>query len=255
MKREMEMFKKEVKTNINELENDAEFHKISEQWFCHSMEKKYSYNFRWMGRPIIQYPQDIVAMQEIIWEVKPDLIIETGIAHGGSLIFYASMLELLGGNGHILGIDIDIREHNRREIEQHSMYKRITMFEGSSLADEIVEEVFKFAENYKKILVVLDSYHSEEHVLQECKRYSSLVKKGSYLVVMDTCCEMVYQNRQENREELPECLNRPWGLGDNPMTAVEKFLTTSDRFEIDKSIDAKLQISCAPNGYLRCIKD
>jgi cephalosporin hydroxylase len=219
------------------------------------MDDKYSYNFRWMGRPIIQYPQDIMAMQEIIWDVKPDLIIETGIAHGGSLIFYASLMTLLGNNGHVLGIDIDIREHNRKEIEKHPMYDKITMFEGSSIDKDIVEKVFQFAKNYKKVLVVLDSNHAGNHVLQECRSYSPLVKKGSYLVVMDTNTELVFQNKQAQNVELPEYMVRPWGLGDNPMTGLQDFLKENDRFKIDETIDNKLQISCAPNGYLRCIKD
>ncbi|MEN6349494.1 MAG: CmcI family methyltransferase, partial [Syntrophomonas sp.] len=112
---------------------NSSFQSLSNQWFMESCRQKYSYRFQWLGRPIIQYPQDIMAMQEIIWQVKPDLIIETGIAHGGSLVFYASMLELLGGEGLVLGIDIDIREHNRREIEKHPLYKRIQMIAGSSI--------------------------------------------------------------------------------------------------------------------------
>lgn len=252
MRDEIQAFKEEVRENIENLNNDTELQKLSQEWFCRSMEGKYSYNFSWMGRPIIQYPQDIMAMQEIIWEVQPDLIIETGIAHGGSLIFYASMLELLG-RGAVLGIDIDIREHNRREIEKHPMYKRITMYEGSSIDDNMVNKVFAFAKDYEKVLVVLDSCHSGEHVYEECKKYSPLVKLGSYLVVMDTCCEMVYE-KEAQKDSLPDWLDRPWGLGDNAMTGMNKFLETTDRFEIDWRIDAKLQISCAPNGYLRCIK-
>lgn len=256
MKSEIEKFEDEVRENISRMGSDVKLQKLSEDWFCRSMEDKYSYNFCWMGRPIIQYPQDIIAMQEIIWDVCPDLIIETGIAHGGSLIFYASMLELIGNDkGHVLGIDIDIREHNRREIEKHPMYKRITMLEGSSTDEELIKNVFEFACDYKRVLVVLDSFHSEEHVLKECISYSPLIKKGSYLVVMDTCCEMVYQNRENSGEKLPDWLDRPWGVGNNAMTGMKKFLQTTDRFKIDIEIDSKLQISCAPSGYLKCIKD
>jgi len=150
---------------------------------------KYSYNFTWLGRPIIQYPQDMIAMQEIIWQVKPDLIIETGIAHGGSLIFHASILELIGGKGEVLGIDIDIREHNRVEIEKHSMYKRIDMIQGSSIDEEVAKQVHEFAKGKKQILVVLDSMHTHDHVLKELELYSPLVTKGSYLVVFDTIIE------------------------------------------------------------------
>lgn len=255
MKNPIEEFKKEVENNIKNLGEDTELHQLSEQWFCKSIDDKYSYNFRWLGRPIIQYPQDIIAMQEIVWDVKPDLIIETGIAHGGSLIFYASLLTLLGNNGHVLGIDIDIREHNRKEIEKHPMYDKITMLEGSSIDKEVITKVYQFASQYQKVLVILDSCHTESHVLEECRLYSPLVKKGSYLVVMDTCCEMIYRRMKESNRELPEHLIKSWGLGSNAMTGLQEFLKENDRFEIDTMIDNKLQISCAPNGYLKCVKD
>jgi cephalosporin hydroxylase len=206
---------------------------------------QYSYNFSWMGRPIIQYPQDMIAMQEIIWEIKPDLIIETGIAHGGSLIYYASLLELIG-KGEVLGIDIDIREHNRKEIEQHKMFKRIKMISGSSIDEAIIEEVKKFTEGKKTILVVLDSNHTHDHVLKELKFYSPLVSIGSYIVVFDTIVE-----------DLPEgyfSQSRPWSLGNNPKTAVNEFLQNNKQFVIDEAIDNKLLISVAPSGYLKRIK-
>ena len=194
-----------------------------------SSKYEYSYHFNWLGRPIIQHPQDILALQEIIWEVKPDLIIETGIAHGGSLIFSASILELIG-KGQVLGIDIDIRKHNKQEIEKHSMFKRITMIQGSSIDKNIVKKVKKFAENKKKVLLILDSNHSHKHVLKELNSYSSLVTKGSYIIVFDTIIE-----------EIPEKLiqNRPWSAKDNPKTAVRKFLKNDDRFKIDKKIPKK----------------
>ncbi len=205
----------------------------------------YSYNFSWMGRPIIQFPQDMIAMQEIIWQVKPDLIIETGIAHGGSLIFSASMLELLGNEGQVLGIDIDIREHNRKEIEKHSMFKRIKMLEGSSIDENIVRQVHEFAEGKKSILVCLDSMHTHDHVLKELQLYSQLVTKGSYLVVFDTIIE-----------DLPDdCFSdRPWSKGNNPKTAVWEYLKTHTEFEIDKQIENKLLITVAPDGYLKRIQ-
>src|SRR5215218_2339044 len=176
---------------------------------------KYSYNFSWLGRPIIQYPQDIIAMQEIIWQVKPDLIIETGIAHGGSLIFSASMLELLNNDGRVLGIDVDIREHNRVEIEKHPMSKRIEMIQGSSVDEDVMHRVKVFAEGKRSILVVLDSLHTHEHVLKELELYAPVVTEGSYLIVLDTIIE-----------DMPEDFfpDRPWGKGDNPKTAVRKFL-------------------------------
>ncbi|MGL4524716.1 MAG: cephalosporin hydroxylase family protein [Spirochaetia bacterium] len=242
-------FKHEVKENIKRMGEDARIQKAGKNFLDHSVVHKYSYNFSWMGRPIIQYPQDILAMQEIIWQVKPDLIIETGIAHGGSLIFYASMLELIG-HGHILGIDIDIRAHNRQEIEQHPMFKRITMIQGSSIAEDVVSQVHDFAKNHQKIMVVLDSNHTHDHVLQELEAYAPLVTSGSYCVVFDTLVEDI-----KVPDEYPEVKSmtpdRPWCVGDNPKTAVVEFLKAHGEFSIDKEIDHKLIISVAPSGYLR----
>jgi len=211
-----------------------------------SVKPEYSYNFSWMGRPIIQFPQDMVAMQEIIWDIKPDLIIETGIAHGGSLIFYASLLELISisgfGDGKVLGIDIDIREHNRKEIESHPMYKNIDMIQGSSISQKIITQVKKQAEGKRKILVVLDSNHTHQHALEELIAYAPLVSKGSYCVVFDTLIEDM------PADSYPE---RAWGPGDNPKTAVWEYLKTHPEFEIDKSIQNKLLITVAPDGYLK----
>jgi len=209
-----------------------------------SNKAQYSYNFSWMGRPIIQYPQDMIAMQEIIWQVKPDLIIETGIAHGGSLIYYASILELIG-KGDVLGVDIEIREHNRKEIEAHSMIKRISMIEGSALDNAVVEKVAKVAQGKNSVMVCLDSNHTHAHVLNELNLYSPFVTAGSYLVVFDT----IVQNLPDNY--LP---GRAWSRGDNPMTAVEEFLKTHPEFIIDQDVDNKLLVSVAPRGYLRRIK-
>jgi len=213
----------------------------SMNFLMESVKFKYSYNFTWLGIPIIQYPQDMVAMQEIIWETKPDLIIETGVAHGGSIIFYASILELIG-KGEVIGIDIDIRAHNRLAIESHAMSKRIKLIQGSSISNEIFQLVKQETENKKKILVLLDSNHTHHHVLEEMKLYSSLVSVGSYLVVFDTVVE-----------DLPEetNINRPWGKGNSPKTAVNEFLKTHADFEIDFSIQNKLLITVAPDGYLK----
>jgi cephalosporin hydroxylase len=191
-------------------------------------------------------PQDIVAMQEIIWRVKPDLIIETGIAHGGSLIFYASMLELIGGGGRVIGIDVEIRAHNRSEIEKHPMAKRISMIEGSSTEPEIIQQVRGLADGCRRILVALDSNHSHDHVRRELELYSPLVTKDSYLVVFDTAVEDMPDNF------FPD---RPWKKGNNPKTAVWEFLKTTDRFVVDKETENKLLITVAPDGYLRCVKD
>lgn len=240
----IEKFEKERSENINRLTNSNELQQLGIKFVEESSGLNYSYNFKWMGRPIIQYPQDIVAMQEIIWEVKPDLIIETGIAHGGSLIMYASFMELIG-NGHILGIDIDIREHNREEIEKHQMFKRITMFEGSTVSDEMADKVKRFAKGHKTIMLILDSNHTHAHVLRELELYSDLVSKNSYCVVFDTIVE-----------DMPEGSfpDRPWDKGDNPKTAVWEFLKNNDSFEIDKSIQNKLLITVAPDGYLKRVK-
>jgi len=219
---------------------------LTAKWMKESVEEKYSYNFTWMGRPIIQYPQDILAMQELIWSIQPDLIIEAGIAHGGSLVFSASMLELnaaCGGpsDAYVLGIDIDIREHNRKAIESHPLSTRITMIEGSSIDSDVVNQVVVASHGKKSVLVLLDSNHSGDHVLSELEAYAPLTTVGSYCVVFDTVIE-----------DLPpeSSADRPWGPGNSPKTAVHKYLETHDEFTIDQTIDARLLISVAPEGYL-----
>lgn len=243
---EEEKFAREVRSNISGLKEDRDVQALSRIWLREITRHKYAYNFEWLGRPIIQFPQDMLATQEIIWSVKPELIIETGIAHGGSLIYYASLLELLGGDRRVLGIDIDIRDHNRKAIEAHPLKHRIEMLEGSSTDESIVAAANEAANDKRAVMVILDSNHTHDHVLGELKAYAPLVTKGSYLVVFDTLLEY-----------MPDDLiqDRPWGKGNNPMTAVDEFLATSDRFEIDDEIDAKLLISVAPRGYLKCVKD
>ena len=240
----VEQFKLERKKNINKVGQNKKLKKIALNFFINSWRQKYSYNFDWLGRPIIQIPQDIVALQEIIWETKPDLIIETGIAHGGSLIFYASMLELIG-RGEVLGIDVDIREHNKKEIEKHKMAKRIKMIEGSSTDEKVVKEVEKIGKRHKKVMVCLDSLHTHKHVLKELNLYSKFVTKGSYLVVFDTIIEYFPKGFFKDR---------PWDKGNNPATAVKAFLKKNKNFVIDKEIENKLLITCAPGGYLERIK-
>ncbi len=228
-------------------------------FFNRLCEYKYSYHFDWQGRPIIQFPQDIVCMQELIWDIKPDLIIETGIAHGGSLIFSASMLALLDMTDAInsgttinpkesmrkvLGIDIDIRSHNREAIEAHPMSSRIQMIQGSSIAPEVIDQVHAIAKNYSRIVVFLDSNHTHDHVLAELEAYAPLTSVGSYCVVFDTVVEDM------PKEMFPD---RPWGPGNNPKTAVWQYLKTHDEFEIDKSIQNKLLLTVAPDGYLKRI--
>ena len=240
-----DIFKKECEERVSSYPKNEGLMDAFASFRDETINAKYSYNFSWMGRPIIQYPQDIMAMQELIWQVKPDLIIETGIAHGGSLIFYASMLELLGGDGQVVGIDLDIREHNRVEVEKHPMFKRITMFEGSSTDNDILESVKNLAKDKKSVMVVLDSNHTHEHVFEELRLYSPFVTVGSYCVVFDTIVE-----------DMPggSFSDRPWGKGNNPKTAVWEFLKTNDYFEIDHDIENKLLITVAPDGYLKRVK-
>lgn len=234
-------FEQERKERIAGYENDTPLKEASRAFLAETLRAKYSYNFTWLGRPVIQHPQDMMALQEIIWAVQPDLIIETGIAHGGSLIFHASMLELLG-EGHVLGIDIDIRPHNRAEIEKHPMFKRITMLEGSSVDEEMVRRVHRIAADYKKVLVILDSNHTHDHVLQELRGYSPLVTPGSYLVVYDGIIELIPESTHEDR---------PWGPGNNPLTATWQFLKENPEFEVDREMESKLLVSAAPSGYLK----
>jgi cephalosporin hydroxylase len=246
----MTPFEREVQDRIASNAEDEALQDSAQAFVRASITPKYSYNFFWLGRPIIQYPQDIVAMQGIIWSVKPDLIIETGIAHGGSLIFSASMLELnaiCGGpqDAEVLGVDIDIRAHNREAIEAHPMFKRISMIEGSSIAPEIIEQVKIRAARKQRVLVCLDSNHTHKHVLSELETYAPLTSVGSYCMVFDTIIEDM------STETFPD---RSWGPGNNPKTAVREFLKTHLEFEIDKDIEHILLITAAPDGYLKRVR-
>ncbi len=242
---EVENFFKEVKSDIKGQGEDQEVKRLSNEWLKATLKHKHTYMYTWLGRPVIQFPADIVAIQEIIWKTKPDLIVETGIAHGGSLILHASILELLGGDGRVLGIDVDIRQHNRVEIEAHPMFKRIELYQGSSIDPATLEKVKSAAKGKSKIMIILDSNHTHEHVAKELEMYSPLVSKDCYLVVFDTVVE-----------DLPDeaFANRPWGHGDNPKTAVHEFIKKTDRFVIDTEMDNKLLLSAAPEGYLKCLK-
>jgi cephalosporin hydroxylase len=241
----MNNFIKEKNARIDSYRHNKALQETAGNFCRETLKNKYSYNFTWLGRPIIQYPQDLLLMQEIVWEVKPDLIIETGIAHGGSLIFYASLLTLVGA-GEVVGIDVDIREHNRMEIERHPTFNRIKLLEASSTSDAVIKELNQLVKDHRQIMVVLDSHHTHDHVLKELELYSPFVTKGSYLVVFDTIIE-----------ELPEGFypDRPWGKGNNPQTAVLEFLKTNDRFVIDRNPETKALITMAPGGYLKCVKD
>ena len=241
-----ETFEREKRENIGRLGEARDLQDLALQFMGDSSAYKYTYNFNWMGMPIIQFPQDILAMQEIIWDVKPDLIVETGIARGGSLVFYASMLELLGGQGRVVGVDIDIRAHNRAAIEGHPMSKRISMIQGSSTDDSTAEQVYAAARGSNRVLVSLDSNHTHEHVLRELELYSPLVKAGSYLVVFDTSIEDQPEDFQHGAA---------WDKHNNPKTAVREFLKTNDRFVVDRAIEDKLLITVSREGYLKCVRD
>lgn len=265
----IEQFQQEVASNIDALAQARDLHAESLEWLRNTLPFRYSYNFTWLGRPIIQYPQDMVALQELIWRVRPDLIIETGVAHGGSLVLSASMLALLDycealmnrttldpsrSERRVIGIDIDIRSHNRAAIEEHPLSSKISLVEGSSTSPEVVSEIRRQVRRDDRIMVILDSNHTHEHVLAELELYAPLVSTGSYCIVFDTVIEKL------PAENFPD---RPWSQGNSPLTAVKRFLsklesepiTAADgkrlRFEVDSRIDAKLLISVAPSGYLR----
>ena len=245
---------------IERLGQDEDLRRLTLEWVKSVNAKKYSYSFDWLGRPIIQYPQDMVAMQELIWTIRPDLIIETGIAHGGSLVFSASMLALLDlcdateagtvldpaqPRRRVLGVDIDIRAHNREAIERHPLAPRIDMIQGSSIDPGVVAEVSALAQGAARVLVSLDSNHTHDHVLAELEAYAPLTTVGSYCVVFDTVIEDL------PAEMFPD---RPWAPGDSPKTAVHEYLRSHPEFEIDRDIDHKLLISVAPDGYLHRVK-
>lgn len=235
-----EDYRNEKRERIAQFADDAEFRASSVAWRAQALQRKYMNNFSWLGRPMIQLPTDAMAMQEIIWAVKPDLVIETGVAHGGSLILSASILELLG-HGRVLGIDIDIRAHNRNAIEEHPLAHRVSLIEGSSIDPAVISQVQDFAAG-KRTLVFLDSNHTHEHVLAELNAYANLVCVGSYCVVFDTFVE-----------DLPDdyvWTDRPWGKGNNPKTAVHAWLQSNHHFRIDKSVEDKLLITSAPDGFL-----
>lgn len=246
-----------VGENVQALANDQELARLSADWLNRSAESRYSYNFEWLGRPIIQYPQDIVCLQELIWNIKPTVIVETGIAHGGSLILSASMLALLDmcdainndtpldirtPKRRVIGVDIEIRPHNRAAIEAHPLSRYITMIEGSSIEPDTIQQVHDAARGHETTLVCLDSNHTHEHVLAELSAYASLVTPDSYCVVFDTVVEDM------GADSFPD---RPWGPGDNPKTAVWEFIESHPEFEIDRDIQHRLQITVAPDGFLR----
>jgi cephalosporin hydroxylase len=240
-------FESERRKKTDVIGTDPVLGDLSRRWLARAQELGYSYNFDWLGLPIIQYPQDVVAMQELVWSLQPDLIIETGIARGGSAIFYSSLLELnaiCGGpaDARVVAVDVDIRPHNRTAIESHPLSRRLTMIQGSSIDEAIIAEVRRHAASRSRILVCLDSNHTHDHVLAELRAYAPLVTPGSYCVVFDTLVE-----------DLPPAAigNRPWNKGDNPLTALRAYMAEVDDFEIDAARHGKLQITVAAHGYLR----
>jgi cephalosporin hydroxylase len=238
---------------INQARNEC-LKAAASSFFEFTVNSSYSYVFDWLGVPVIQYPQDIVAFQEIVAQVKPDLILETGIAHGGSLVLSASLLCLLDvmegldprqSPRKVVGVDIDIRPHNRKALDEHPLRFKMELIEGSSIDPDIIQQARSHAEGVERLLVSLDSNHTHEHVLAELNAYADLVSVGSYCIVFDTAIE-----------DLPagSFPDRPWDVGDNPKTAVHEWLKSQPEFEIDKDIDNKLLISVAPDGYLKRVK-
>jgi cephalosporin hydroxylase len=239
-------FFSERAADIERMGNDEALRRKSLDWMLHADQYKYTYNFTWMGRPIIKFPADMVIQQELMWKLKPDLVIETGIAHGGSIIFTASMMEMMGIDGEVVGVDIDIRPHNRALIEAHPMMKRITMYEGSSTDPAMVKKVQRHAAGKKCVMVILDSLHSHAHVYDELKAYASLVTVGSYCVLPDTFIEFFPKGYYSD--------TRPWDVGNNPYTAMKQYLSETDMFETDRSLTSKAMITETIDGYLRRIK-
>lgn len=237
-----ELFREERRQAVAMLASDIELRQKSIDWMIHADKHKYSYNFSWLGRPIIKLPADVLVLQEVMWKTKPDLVIETGIAHGGSLIFSAAMLELIGGAGHVLGIDIDIRSHNRKEILEHPLSHRISMIQGSSVSADIVNQVADIANNFKTVMVILDSLHTHDHVLNELRLYSKFVSVGSYIILPDTFIEFFPRGYYADR---------PWDVGNNPYTAMKQFLQEANEFKVDREVSDKALISEAIDGYLK----
>ncbi len=233
---------REKQARVAAYSQDGVFQEASNAWRALALDRKYMNNFTWLGRPIIQMPCDMIAVQELIWQIKPELVIETGVAHGGSLIFHASILELLG-RGEVLGIDIEIRKHNRTELEKHPLSPRIKLIEGSSIDPAIIENVKKIAAGKSPVLLILDSNHTHAHVLAELEAYASLVSTGSYCIVMDSFIEdmppgTVFQDR-------------PWTHGNNPKTAVHEWLPKNPGFALDRSFQERLLVTACPDGFLK----
>lgn len=231
-----------VEANIARLGRATELQATSARWRQQTHALHYDDNFTWLGQPIRQLPQDIMALQEIIWRTRPDLIIETGMAQGGSLALFASLLQLLGDNGLAVGIDIDVSDHTRAALANHPLAHRMAIVQGSSTDADVASAMRLSAGNRRCVMVVLDSHQDEAHVLRELQLYAPLVTPGSYLVVCDTIVDHL---------EAGSDANAPWGPGNSPRSALVKYLATDDRFEIDHRIDQQLLLTNCPGGYLR----
>lgn len=235
--RQIPSLRKYVRTRENK--NTRELEEIGLKWVKVSAENRLSYEIDWLGVPVIQTPEDLILMQELIFNVRPDFIIETGIGHGGGLIYYASVMELLN-KGRVIGVDIEIREHNRKAIEAHPLYKRIKLIEGDSVSNETIQEVKKTLLPGSNVIVCLDSDHTKPHVFKELQLYHQFVRPGGYVVVFDT--------NTSKLAELDACDKKY--INNGPKEAIEEFLKTNGDFEIDVSYN-KLYISYSPDGYLR----
>ena len=241
----LEQFESEKSRRIEALAGDAPLQAKAMDWMLGSCKHGYTYNFSWLGVPVIQFPQDLMALQEIVTSTRPEVIVETGVAHGGSLVFSASLLALLGGEGRVVGVDVDIRPHNRERLETHPLSKYITLIEGSSIDKSVLSQVREIVDE-RRVLVVLDSNHTHAHVLRELELYSPMVREGGYVVVFDTALE-------DAPKEMAD--DRPWGPGNSPRTAIAEFLEDNSRFQIDRALGGKLHITVSPDGYLKCIGD
>tara|TARA_Y100000589_G_scaffold200807_1_gene189411 strand:- start:3693 stop:4457 length:765 start_codon:yes stop_codon:yes gene_type:complete len=241
----VEKFFQERELDIKKMGEDYKLKEKSLEWMLLADKYKYTYNFTWMGRPIIKYPNDMVIQQEIMWKVKPDLIIETGIAHGGSIIFSSSMMKMMDIEGEVVGIDIDIREHNKNQIINHKAYDRISMYEGDSTNPNIIKKVEKHIKPYSKVMVILDSNHSHKHVLKELEIYSRYVTKGSFCILPDTFIEFFPKGYYSK--------DRPWDVGNNPYTAMKEFMKNNNKFKVSKFYSDKANITETIDGYLERI--
>jgi cephalosporin hydroxylase len=241
-----EEFKQQRIASIRALRTNSDLIDRSNKLFREMANARYMYNFDWLGLPIIQFPQDILAAQELIWRVRPGAIVETGVARGGSVIFSASMLQLLDGDGIVVGVDVEIRPQNKEAIGRHPLARRVRLVEGSSTDPAVFGQVRGHIGTRAPAMVFLDSNHTHDHVLAELRLYSQIVDRGSYIIVYDSVIDLL---------PAEDFRDRPWGPGNNPRTAIHAFLTENDRFEIDQDMSAKLLLTCCPDGFLMCTRN